>query len=237
MQPEPCNSPISAVAIDLDGTLLDSAPDLAAAANRTLRSLGARALPEARIRSMIGDGIDRLLQRCLDAAGIADPDPAERAQRTRMMRAFYRDDLFARGSIYPGVVEALKRWQGSGMTLACVTNKASELTLPLLREAGLEHYFERVYCADLPEQRKPAPAMLLAFMRDCAVNAASCVMIGDSSHDVMAARAAGVRAIAVTYGYGDPLKTRQAVPWLHTDRLDTLVLGQELNNNTGGLPC
>lgn len=225
MPPE-LNGEVSAIAIDLDGTLVDSAPDLATAANLTLQSLGAQPLPEERIRSMIGDGIDRLLRRVLSAAGIGDPEPAELARLGRLMRSNYRDGLFVYSSIYPGVFEALNRWQGSGLTLACVTNKASELTLPLLQEAELAQYFEYVYCADLPETRKPAPAMLLAFMRDSGVNAASCVMIGDSSHDVMAARAAGVRAIAVTYGYGDPQKTSQAEPCLHTDRLDALVLGR-----------
>jgi phosphoglycolate phosphatase len=223
MQPELDSPSGSAVAIDLDGTLVDSAPDLAAAANRTLQAMGARRLPTPKIRAMIGDGIDMLVRRCLAASLEREASPAELAEACQMMRSFYREEVFCLSRVYPGVTDVLSRWQASGLVLACVTNKASNLTRPLLRESGLAGYFTALYCADEPPQRKPSPLLLLQFLREAGVAAQRCVMIGDSVHDIMAAQAAEVRAIAVTYGYGDPHASAVA-PWRTVSRPGDLVL-------------
>jgi len=223
MQADQSVGKVAAVAIDLDGTLVDSAPDLAAAANKTLHAMGAGRLAEAQIRAMIGDGLDALLQRCLQAALQREPDRDELSRGRQLMRGFYRDAVFRLGQVYPGVIPALERWQSQGLILACVTNKASEFTRPLLHNAGLERYFFAQYCADEREQRKPSPALLLQFLEEVVVAPQDCVMIGDSSHDVMAAQAAGVRAVAVSYGYGDP-RAGGGLPWRTADRLDELAL-------------
>ena len=223
MPPEPASAGIGAIAIDLDGTLVDSAPDLAAAANNTLQAMGAGRLPTPAIRAMIGDGLDMLVRRCLAASLEREPSATELDEACRLMRRYYGQDVFGRGRVYPGVVEALARWQAGGLLLACVTNKASDLSRLLLRESGLAGYFSALYCADEPRQRKPSPELLLQFLRDAGVAAQRCVMIGDSVHDMLAAQAAEVRAVAVTYGYGNPLGAA-AAPWQTVTRLDDLVL-------------
>lgn len=223
MQPEPAVGKVTAIALDLDGTLVDSAPDLAAAANNTLQAMGLGRLAEAQVRAMIGDGLDVLLQRCLQATLEREPELDELSLGREMMRGFYGEEVFRRGRVYPGVQVALERWQRHGLLLACVTNKASKFTRPLLRDAGLDCYFSAPYCADEPGQRKPSPTLLLQFMREHAVEPSGCVMIGDSVHDMMAAHAAGVRAVAVTYGYGKPQAAGRS-PWRTADRLDELAL-------------
>lgn len=201
---EPQSLGLEAIAIDLDGTLVDSLPDLARAANYTLAQRGLSPLDEGTVRGMIGDGIDTLLLRCLQRALGRDPETAELVAAIPEMREFYAGHVFEHSRIYPGVLAALKQWRERDIRLACVTNKASELTLPLLRGAGLDGFFEAVYCADVPADRKPAPAMLLRLLAEHRIAPARCAMIGDSSHDIHAAQAAGVLAIGVDYGYGDP---------------------------------
>jgi phosphoglycolate phosphatase len=139
------------------------------------------------------------------------------------MHGFYRDAVFRLGRVYPGVTAALERWQGQGLKLACITNKASQFARPLLHDADLERYFCARYCADQRDQRKPSPSLLRQFMQDLAIEPQCCVMIGDSVHDMLAAEAAGMRAVAVTYGYGKPL-TGGFSPWRTVDRLDELTL-------------
>ncbi len=201
---EPQSLGLEAIAIDLDGTLVDSLPDLACAANYTLAQRGLAPLDESTVRGMIGDGIDTLLLRCLHRALGRDPETAELVAAIPEMREFYGSHVFEHSRVYPGVLVALEQWRERGIRLACVTNKASELTLPLLQGAGLDGYFEAVYCADTPAERKPAPVMLLRLLAELEIAPARCAMIGDSIHDIHAAQAAGILAIGVDYGYGDP---------------------------------
>jgi phosphoglycolate phosphatase len=195
---------IEAVAFDLDGTLIDTAPDLAAAANSMLRILGGRPVPEHRVAALIGDGVDPFVARVLEESGAASPLYATRRSWARVLfRNLYEQDLFVRGRVFPGVAEALQLLEYAELPLCCVTNKESRFALPLLEAAGLRERLAVTVCADRPEDRKPSPDMLLAACRQLGVEPVSLLYVGDSLADIAAARAAGCRVVAVTYGYSD----------------------------------
>jgi phosphoglycolate phosphatase len=195
---------VEAVAFDLDGTLIDTAPDLAAAANLMLRILGGRPLPEHRVAALIGDGVDLFVARVLEESGGASQVYATRRSWARVLfRNLYEQDLFARGRVFPGVEQALQALENAELPLCCITNKESRFALPLLEAAGLRERVPITVCADLPEDRKPSPSMLLATCRQLGVEPANLLYVGDSPSDIAAARAARCRVVAVNYGYGD----------------------------------
>jgi len=195
---------IEAVAFDLDGTLIDTAPDLAAAANSMLRILGGRPVAEHRVAALIGDGVDSFVARVLEEGGGASQLDATLQPWARVLfRNLYEQQLFARGRIYAGVVQTLQVLENTALPLCCITNKESRFALPLLEAAGLRERFAVTVCADRPEDRKPSPSMLLATCRQLGVEPADLLYVGDSPSDIAAARAARCRVVAVTYGYGD----------------------------------
>ena len=211
-----------AIGLDLDGTLVDSAPDIAWSANLTLLELGFPALAEQEVRQMIGDGIDTLLQRCLEASLGRAADESELARARPVLLSHYRDNIFNRGAVYPGVETAIRRWHSAGISLACITNKASALTAPLLRACGLGEFIDAVFCADRRADRKPAPNLLLQCQVELAIEPSRFLMIGDSNHDLLAARAAGSPAVAVSYGYCTIARLEAAAPQCIIDRMDNL---------------
>ena len=204
---------IEAVAFDLDGTLVDTAPDLAAAANSMLRILGGQPLPEQCVAAMIGDGVDAFVGRVLEASGGASRlDATLRPWARILFRNLYQQDLFVRGRVFAGVAPTLQVLQDAELPLCCITNKESRFALPLLEAAGLRESFAITVCADHPKDRKPSPSMLLAACRGLGVEPAKLLYVGDSPIDIAAARAAGCRVVAVTYGYGDDDMLAQARP-------------------------
>ena len=193
---------IRAALIDLDGTLLDTAPDLAAAVNAMLAELGLSALPAATVREFIGSGIVRLVERSLQAAGLSLPC----AQLERALRSFgahYRRLNGSSSAPYPGVVEGLERMRARGLRLACVTNKAAAFTAPLLDKSGLAPFFDAVVTADQAGARKPDPAAFLYACHLLGISPEQSAVIGDSANDAVAARAAGCRVLLVSYGYSE----------------------------------
>jgi phosphoglycolate phosphatase len=193
---------MKAALIDLDGTLLDTAPDLAAAANAMLAELGLRALPASAVREFIGSGIQRLVERSLQAAGLALPC-ARFEQALRSFGAHYRRHNGSSSTPYPGVIEGLERMRAAGLRLACVTNKAAAFTAPLLEKSGLARFFDAVVTADQVGARKPHPEPFLFACRELGVEPAAAAVIGDSANDAEAARAAGCRVLLVSYGYSE----------------------------------
>jgi len=190
-----------AVAFDLDGTLVDSAPDLAAAANGMLAAMGLRSLPDERVAAAIGDGIDALIARTLAESAGGEPAPEALAAAGRRFREIYAANVFRASRVYPGVREGLERLAARGVPLGCITNKASRFTTALLHEAGLAGWLSFVECADTPEQRKPAPYLLLKACDDLGIAPSQLLYVGDSALDVAAARAAGCPVVMVAYGY------------------------------------
>ena len=194
---------VKAVTIDLDGTLADSVPDLAAAANAMLRALGRPELPESAIRTFVGKGIPRLVERAL--AGTLD-GTVDKAILDAALPVFERSYMEVNGvhtTIFPGVLEGLDTLRAAQLPLACVTNKAAQFTVPLLERLGIAHYFSQVISGDTLSQKKPDPAPLLYACRQFGIEPAEMLMIGDSLNDAQAARAAGCPVFCVNYGYNE----------------------------------
>lgn len=199
----PLTRGIAAVMLDLDGTLLDTIPDLAAAAERMLAALGLPLRTQEEVRTYVGKGIPNLVARCLQASAGAARATALQSEALALYQDFYFEESGRRSVIYPGVLEGLARFRAMQLRLACVTNKAARFTLPLLENKGLTHWFELVVSGDTLARKKPDP-MQLAHI--CAVFARApreVLLIGDSVNDTLAARAAGCPVVCVSYGYNE----------------------------------
>ena len=191
---------VSAVTIDLDGTLADTIPDLAAGGNAMLAELGRPELPLERIRTFVGKGIPRLVERTLTES-LGDAALMERA--LPIFERHYAATNGRHSELYPGVSEGLARLREMKVPLACVTNKSGRFTLPLLEQLGLARYFEQVVAGDTLPQKKPDPAQLVHACRGFGIEPRSMLMIGDSVNDALAARAAGCPVFCVPYGYNE----------------------------------
>jgi phosphoglycolate phosphatase len=201
-----------AALFDLDGTLIDSVPDITAAVNELLAAEQLPALSEQQIRRMVGRGLKVLVRRVYDAQGMA-LDEASLECRLADMREVYARHLTGRTILMPGVQAALGFLRDRGCAMAVVTNKLADATETILEHFGLRGYFSTVV-GDSTEPplsllaRKPQPDMLLEAMRRLGVRARDTVMVGDSGVDIRAAKAAGVRVLAVRGGYSnEPLES------------------------------
>lgn len=202
---------VRAVLIDLDGTLVDSAPDIVEASNRMLVELGAPALSPAVVASFIGNGVPMLVQRLLNASpGLPRID--EPAAGAMFFRHYHETNgRFSR--LFPGVLPGLIALQKAGYQLGCVTNKPIAYTEPLLDAFGLERFLQAVVGGDSIPQMKPDPAPLIHACALLGIDRDQAVLVGDSHVDVAAARAAGMRSYIVRYGYPGP----EGLAALHAD--------------------
>lgn len=194
---------IKAIVIDLDGTLLDTAKDLAFAANKMLLELGKPELPLVTIQSFIGKGIQKLVKRTLMNSLEEEPDPELFSKALPIYERNYRENLYTHSCPYPGVVDGLNALKKDGFKLACITNKAEAFTLPLLRATNLLHYFEIVLSGDTLPKKKPDPLPLLHACNHFQIKPCELLLIGDSLNDAIAARAAGCNIFCVPYGYNE----------------------------------
>ncbi len=194
---------VKAVMIDLDGTLADTIPDLAAAANRMLREIGRPALDVELIRTFVGKGIPRLVERTLAAANDGRIPAGLMEQALPVYERCYAEVNGRHTVVYPGVKEGLQAMRDMRLPLACVTNKSGRFTAPLLDYLGLAPYFEQVVAGDTLPQKKPDPAQLLHACRGFGIAPNEMLMIGDSGNDAEAARAAGCPVFCVPYGYNE----------------------------------
>ncbi len=195
--------PLEAVIIDLDGTLLDTAQDLALAANMMLRELQMAELPSSTIQTFIGKGVPKLVKRTLTNSPDDEPDPALFEQALPIYERHYAENLYVHTRPYSGVIEGLDRLKLNGFRLICITNKAEAFTMPLLRMTGLLDYFELVLSGDSLPRKKPDPLPLLHACEYFGVSPEAALLIGDSSNDAIAARAAGCHIFCVPYGYNE----------------------------------
>jgi phosphoglycolate phosphatase len=203
---------LEAIAFDLDGTLVDSAADIAAALNIALADerLPTRTLPQ--VRAWIGDGPDVLIERALVSLGV----PEEPALRLALRRRFDAATLahpLGQGTVFPGITALLAQLH-MAVPLAVVTNKPTVLARAVLDAAGLLGLLRSVHGADTPALRKPAPGMLLAVAGDLALPPAQLLMVGDSRADLGCARAAGCPAAWVRWGYGGDVADEAADAWV-----------------------
>ena len=200
---------VKAVMIDLDGTLLDTAGDLAAAANMMLRELGRTELPLETIQSYIGKGIQKLVKRSLTGSLDDEPDAELFDRAMPIYERDYAKTLCINTRPYPGVIEGLNALREAGFRLACITNKAEAFTLPLLRATGLLDYFDIVLSGDSLPKKKPDPMPLLHACKHFGILPHEMLLIGDSLNDAEAARAAGCHVFCVPYGYNEGRDVRE----------------------------
>ncbi|MDA8109505.1 MAG: phosphoglycolate phosphatase [Betaproteobacteria bacterium] len=199
---------VRAVLVDLDGTLLDTAPDIAAAANAMLADLALGSVPLEAVRDFIGQGIGNLVRRCLERAAGRAPEPALLDAALERFAEHYARENGRGAKAYPSVREGLTAMRADGLRLACVTNKASRFSAPLLERAGLAGYFEALVCADVVGKRKPDPALFREACAQLGAAPAESVVIGDSANDAQGGRAAGCRVLLVPYGYREGMDVR-----------------------------
>ena len=189
------------IALDLDGTLVDSAPDLAYAVEQMLMRLEKPVVSHDQVRGWIGNGVNMLVKRALTGRMDAEEDPDGFDRALRVFSDIYEQNISDRGTLYPGVLDGLRQLKSDGFVLACLTNKHSRFTHSLLDKTGLSDFFELVVCGDTFEQRKPHPMPLLKTAERFNADPTASVMVGDSINDIEAARAAGFKAVCVPYGY------------------------------------
>jgi phosphoglycolate phosphatase len=192
-----------AALFDLDGTLVDTAEDLAAAANRMLADLGRPALEVVQIRDYVGKGVVNLVNRCFEATGGGSEE--ERRAAMESFERHYIAGIADRSRPYPGVVDGLAALQRAGIALGCVTNKAGRFTEPLLERTGLRGYFGVVVSGDTVERKKPHPDPMLYAAGKLGADPGETLVVGDSLNDVQSARAAGCPVVVVPYGYREGL--------------------------------
>ncbi|PKH31506.1 phosphoglycolate phosphatase [Shewanella sp. ALD9] len=198
-------SNIRAIAFDLDGTLIDSVPDLAAATNATLAQNQYQPVTEALVRSWVGNGAQVLMQRALSYVSAMPEDaPSLQVILEQIMPQFmhhYGEHLQKHSRLYPGVVDTLQQLKQAGFKLAIVTNKPYRFTVPLLTAFGLDDLFSEVLGGDSLAKMKPDPMPLQHLLKQWQLDESQLLMIGDSKNDILAAKAANVMSIGLTYGY------------------------------------
>ena len=197
---------VAAIAFDLDGTLLDTIHDLAAATNAVLEELGDAPLPKETIRALVGKGIPHLMRRAL---AIARDMPADAIDDETLANALeryprhYTAVLGRETQPYPGMREGLDRLAAMGFPLAIITNKAHRFVAPHLEHAGIADCFALVIGGDTLPTRKPQPGPLLHCAEALGIPPTRLLMVGDSVNDVAAARAAGCPVLVLPYGYNE----------------------------------
>lgn len=200
---------VDGIAFDLDGTLLDTIHDLAAAVNTLLLEEGLRPLPKDTIRDLVGKGMSNLLARALALSAAPPRDAAGMGELLARYQGHYAAVLGRETVPYAGVMRGLQRLRDGGFLLAVVTNKASRFVRPHLVHAGMEEFFGAVVGGDDASAKKPDAAPVLLAAQQLGIGAAQLLMVGDSANDVDAARAAGSPVLAVPYGYteGRPVQS------------------------------
>lgn len=199
---------VKAIVIDLDGTLLHTAPELAEAANRMLREMDYAPVSQTLLASYIGNGISWLVKRALTGEMHATPDAALYDHALPIFEKHYTE-LLLQSKLFDGVIAGLDAMKSAGFRLGCITNKVERYTTPLLAGIGLAAYFEIVLAGDTLPEKKPHPLPLQHAAKFFGVETNQVLLIGDSLNDTLAARAAGCPVFCVPYGYnhGEPVET------------------------------
>ncbi|NQY26499.1 MAG: phosphoglycolate phosphatase [Piscirickettsiaceae bacterium] len=200
------------ILIDLDGTLVDSVPDLAWCIDETMKALDMPVRGEAKVRNWVGNGVPRLIQRALIDQLDGEASDALYAQAAPIFMALYADNASKRSQLYPSVIDGLNWLKEQGIRIGCVTNKDEQFTLKILKDLGLFDFFEIVISGDTLPLKKPHPAPLLYGAEFFNIKPENAMMIGDSISDVKASRAAGFSIICMSYGYNHGVDIRTANP-------------------------
>jgi len=199
---------LDAAIVDLDGTMVNTLGDFAEALNRMLADLQLPAIAPQAIENMVGKGSEHLIRSVLAHVGAADVD-AIYGQAWQRYEHHYLQLNGQFAEVYPGVLEGLQALRARGLRLACLTNKPLSFAQPLLAQKGLAPLFEQVFGGDSFERKKPDPLPLLKTCEALGTSPARTLMLGDSSNDAQAARAAGCPVVLVSYGYNHGQPVRQ----------------------------
>lgn len=210
------------ILIDVDGTLVDSVPDLAFCVDRMMERLGRPLWGEAAVRNWVGNGVERLVRRALTGELDGEPNEADFERAYPIFLDLYRENTSKRSMLYPGVLDGLDWLKGARYPLGCVTNKAAQFTEPLLKDLGVWDYFGIVISGDALPLKKPDPMPLLHAAAHFDVAPTRALMVGDSVSDVKAARAAGFGIVCMSYGYNHGQDIREAHPDAVIDSLAEL---------------
>ncbi len=200
------------VLIDVDGTLVDSVPDLAYCVDEMMLAIGQSAYGEEKVREWVGNGVERLVRRALIGKLDGEPEQALFEKAYPIFMDLYSDNTCKRSCLYPGVKEALDYLVASNVKLGCVTNKAAQFTIPLLKTLGIHDIFSIVISGDTLAKKKPDPLPLLHGAEFFNVKPENALMLGDSISDVKAARAAGFQIICMSYGYNHGVDIHESNP-------------------------
>ena len=189
------------IMIDVDGTLVDSVPDLAYCIDEMMKKLGQHKWGEAKVRHWVGNGIPKLVERALTGELEGRPIKEDFDIAYPIFLDFYEDNSTQRSYLYDGVREGLDYLKSQGYQLGCVTNKSEQFTHPLLKVLGIFNDFKIIISGDTLAKRKPDPMPLLYCAEHFNLKPEECLMLGDSVSDVQAARSAGFDIICMSYGY------------------------------------
>ncbi|NOY62594.1 MAG: phosphoglycolate phosphatase [Gammaproteobacteria bacterium] len=211
------------ILIDLDGTLVDSVPDLAFSVDEMMMHIGQPRWGDAKVREWVGNGVERLVKRALLGQLEGEPDADLYAKAFPYFMKVYAQNTSLRSALYPGISKGLQALLASGFRLGCVTNKAAAFTEPLLKAMGIYDNFEIVISGDTLAKKKPDPLPLLHAAEFFGVPAEQALMVGDSVSDVKAARAAGFAIVCMSYGYNHGMDIRDANPDAVIDSLTELL--------------
>ncbi len=203
---------IRLILFDLDGTLVDSVGDLAWCGNEMLGRLNLPRHDAEAARSWVGNGLERFVKRVLTGEMDAEPVAGLYDRGLEIFRELYAAHASDRSVVYPGVLETLQRLLSKDLKLACVTNKPEPFTSRLIDEMGLGDYFELIVAGDTTARKKPDPMPLHYAADHFGIEYDRCLMVGDSSNDVLAARAAGFAIACVPYGYNHGHDIRDSKP-------------------------
>ncbi|UJW74017.1 HAD family hydrolase [Rhizobium sp. SL42] len=219
------------IVFDLDGTLVDTAPDLVASLNHTIAIRNLEPVGYADLTHLVGQGARMMIKRAFDLRGVLLDEEELPALLDRFI-AHYKSGMPGESRPYPGLVAALERLAAEGFTLAVCTNKMEELARPLIDKLGLTHHFAVITGGDTFAVRKPDAGHLTGTIEKAGGNPARALMIGDSINDILAAHNAGIASIAVPFGYSDtPIEALGASRIIsHFDEL-TVALVRELVEN------
>ncbi|MBK8970670.1 MAG: phosphoglycolate phosphatase [Hahellaceae bacterium] len=214
--------PLRLALFDLDGTLVDSVPDLAASIDAMLREFHLPEAGENRVRHWVGNGAARLVAEALHYATQNTPCPTTQEEALASFQRHYGLQCTDKTTLYPGAADLLNAWHRQGVRLAVVTNKPESFSRTILRQLGLLDLLTDVIGGDSLPERKPHPLPLQTVLARRGVPAHEAIMVGDSRHDVEAARAAGIAVICVSYGYNHGESVGKARPDRLVDSLSEL---------------
>lgn len=212
------------VLIDVDGTLVDSVPDLAWCVDEMLKRIDMTPHGEDAVRNWVGNGVIRLVERALTNDLDGYPDQALFDKAMPIFNELYSVYHSDRSTLYPGVAKGLQYLHAiDGLKIGCVTNKAERFTIPILKNLGIHDDFELIVCGDTLEKKKPDPMPLLHSAEALGVKPEESMMLGDSKSDVKAARAAGFSIICMSYGYNHGEDIRNYEPDAVIDSMTELT--------------